>query len=70
MKNLFLGLALMALLGTSLSSCTKTYHCHCTKVGGGEEEFEIKAKNKADAKSDCEGKAPTGSTLYTDCHLH
>ena len=50
-----------------LTSCTKTYSCHCDTPTGGDEHIEINAKKQATAKSECEAKAPSAS--YTKCSL-
>ncbi len=65
-KALILGIALLGISQTGLTSCKKIYDCHCVLVAGGEEETEIKAKNKSDAETDCKAK---NSTVYKDCHL-
>jgi hypothetical protein len=65
-KAIILGVALLGLSQTGLTSCKKNYDCHCTLIAGGEEETEIKAKNTSDAEADC--KAKNGS-VYKDCHL-
>lgn len=65
-STLILILAILGLTQTGLTSCKKTYDCHCHLVAGGEEETEIKAKKESDAKSDCEAK---NGSVYKDCHL-
>jgi hypothetical protein len=60
--------ALMALVVSLNTSCKKTYECHCDKTAGGDEHFDIKAKNKGDAESECKQKA-TNSTVYSKCEL-
>lgn len=38
------------------TSCKKTYECHCVGPNGAHEHFEIKAKNKSTAESECKKK--------------
>lgn len=56
---LFLGIAV-------LSSCKKTYECHCEGPGGAHEHFDIKAKNKSAADAECD-KKEGGS--FTSCEI-
>lgn len=67
MKKTIVNLALIAIVTITTASCKKEYECHCDKVGGGDEHMDIKAKKEADAKSECEAKAP--SSTYSKCHL-
>jgi len=67
MKKNIIAIAIISLLAVSVSSCKKTYECHCDKVGGGDEHFDIKnTESKAD--EECHAKAE-GSTVYEDCHI-
>jgi hypothetical protein len=67
MKKNVMQLSLIAFFAISLSSCKKTYECHCVKKGGGEDHVEVKA-TKSDAEHECHELAE-GSTVYSDCHL-
>lgn len=65
-KNIIL-FVFTSLLAVSITSCKKTYECHCDKVGGGDEHFDIK-NTKAKAETECKNKA-SGSTVYSSCEL-
>jgi hypothetical protein len=66
MKNLHL-LTLMTVTAALISvSCKKTYDCHCEGPNGAHQHFDIKAKNKGTADSECK-KKQTGS--FTKCEL-
>lgn len=67
MKKTIKTLALMALVVAMNTACKKTYECHCDKIAGGDEHFDIKAK-KEDAESECKKKAE-GSTVYSKCMI-
>ena len=60
--------AVAAAVVLSLSSGKKTYECHCDKVGGGDEHFDIKAK-EADAETECKAKQTASPTVYSKCML-
>ena len=68
MKNQIKIAALAAAVVLSFSSCKKTYECHCDKVGGGDEHFDIKGK-EADAEADCKAKQTASPTVYSKCML-
>ncbi len=68
MKKQILTIGMAAILAVTAASCKKTYECHCDKVGGGDEHFDIKAKNKGQAESECTKKA-SGSSTYSKCKL-
>lgn len=68
MKKQISTLVLALVISGAMVSCKKTYECHCDKVGGGDEHFDIKAK-KDDAESQCKAKFESNKTLYKDCHL-
>jgi hypothetical protein len=67
MKKNAIQIALIGLLAFTISSCEKTYECHCVKKAGGETHEDVKAK-KADADAECK-KLAEGSTVYSECHL-
>ncbi|MFO0357675.1 MAG: hypothetical protein ACK50A_12055 [Sphingobacteriaceae bacterium] len=67
MKRTIKTVALMALVVSMNTACKKTYECHCDKFAGGDEHFDIKAKED-DAKVECENKAK-GSTVYSKCEI-
>jgi hypothetical protein len=68
MKKTIKTLALVVAITASLASCKKTYECHCDKIGGGDEHFDIKAKEDQ-AKADCEAKKTASPTVYSKCEL-
>jgi hypothetical protein len=57
---------MVALAALTTGSCKKTYECHCEGPGGAHEHFDIKAKNKGTAESECK-KKQTGS--FTKCEI-
>lgn len=60
-------LALMTVMAALLSvSCKKAYECHCEGPNGAHQHFDIKAKNKVTAESECK-KKQTGR--FTMCEL-
>ncbi len=69
MKKQIKNVALVVALVASLSSCKKTYECHCDKVGGGDEHFDFKEKEKSDAETKCKAKQTENTTKYTKCML-
>jgi hypothetical protein len=64
-KSLFLSF-ITALIILTAGGCKKTYECHCEGPNGAHQHFEIKAKNKGMAESECK-KKQTGS--FTKCEL-
>lgn len=68
MKKTLKTLALVVAITASLASCKKTYECHCDKIGGGDEHFDIKAKQDQ-AEADCKAKQTASPTVYSKCML-
>lgn len=66
MKKITFVLFLFAFTAMVFSSCKKTYECHCEGPNGAHEHFDIKAKNKSAAKSECD-KKEGGS--FTSCEI-
>ncbi len=67
MKTTIIKMAVFAFITISVTSCKKTYECHCTKKIGGDEHIEVTAK-KSDADNACHELAE-GSAVYSECHL-
>lgn len=69
MSAIILGITLLGFAQMGLTSCKKTYDCHCVKKAGGDEESEIKTKSKSDAETECKAKQTNNSSTYSECHL-
>ncbi|MCX8081027.1 MAG: hypothetical protein N3F09_07315 [Bacteroidia bacterium] len=65
MRNSLLFLSIVAVFALGTASCKKTYECHCEGPGV-HQHFDIKAKKKSDAESECK-KKQIGA--YTKCEL-
>lgn len=68
MKKTIKTLVVIFAVTASLTSCKKTYVCHCDKIGGGDEHFDIKAKQDQ-AEADCKAKQTGSPTIYSKCEL-
>jgi hypothetical protein len=67
MKKNLINLSVIGLLLFTVSSCKKTYECHCEKKAGGADHIDIK-NTKSKAESECKAKAE-GSAVYSTCKL-
>lgn len=68
MKTFFKTTTLTFMTIALLTSCEKTYECHCEKKTGGDEHIEVKAKKK-DADSKCH-ELSENNTAYSECHIN
>ncbi len=64
-NKMMMVLSIAAIIG--LSSCKKTYECHCDTKAGGEEHFDVK-NTKSKAESECKAKGEN-SSVYSSCEI-